>query len=94
MCIRDRAIDLLDEACACAALRNLPMAEYDRLTAELEKMRQDEDDITNDGGEIDYEALAKLRYEISQADEKAVSYTHLDVYKRQGEFRGSGQAIL
>ena len=66
----DKAIDLLDEACACAALRNLPMAEYDRLNAELEKMRQDEDDITNDGGEIDYEALAKLRYEISQADEK------------------------
>ena len=24
----DKAIDLLDEACACAALRNLPMAEY------------------------------------------------------------------
>lgn len=66
----DKAIDLLDEACACAALRNLPMAEYDRLNADLEKMHQEEDDMTNDGGEIDYEALAKLRYEISQTDQK------------------------
>lgn len=66
----DKAIDLLDEACACAALRNLPMAEYDRLSADLERMRQDEEDMTSDGAEIDYEALAKLRYEISQADQR------------------------
>lgn len=66
----DKAIDLLDEACACAALRNIPMAEYDKATAELERMRQDEEDMTNDGAEIDYEELAKLRYSISQLDQK------------------------
>ena len=28
----DKAIDLLDESCACAALRNKKLAEYDSLS--------------------------------------------------------------
>ena len=35
----DKAIDLLDEACACAALRNLPMAEYDAAMFQLDNLR-------------------------------------------------------
>ena len=35
----DKAIDLMDEACACAALRNMPMAEYDNAVDQLEKLR-------------------------------------------------------
>ncbi len=31
----DKAIDLLDEACSCAALRNKEMAEYDELNKKL-----------------------------------------------------------
>ena len=66
----DKAIDLLDESCASAALRNVPMAEYDTAVFNLEKLRNKENDMTADGVEPDYEKLAELRCEIMQLDEK------------------------
>ena len=66
----DKAIDLLDESCACAALRNKPMAEYDKINADLERLRTEEEDMTAEGEEPDYEELAKLRTEISRLDQK------------------------
>ena len=67
----DKAIDLLDEACACAALRNLPMAEYDTLMFQLEKMKEQEEALTADGVEPDYEKLAETRYEIARMENQA-----------------------
>ena len=67
----DKAIDLLDEACACAALRNLPMAEYDTVMFQLEKMREQEEALTADGVEPDYEKLAETRYEIARMEKQA-----------------------
>ena len=66
----DKAIDLLDESCASAALRNLPMAEYDKAVFDLEKLREEEENLTADGVELDYEKLAEIRYEIARLDEK------------------------
>lgn len=67
----DKAIDLLDEACACAALRNLPMAEYDTVMFQLEKMKEQEAELTADGVEPDYEKLAETRYEIARMEKQA-----------------------
>ncbi len=67
----DKAIDLLDEACACAALRNRSMAEYDCVAANLENLHTQEEQLTADGVEPDYEKLAEVRYEIARLDEKA-----------------------
>ena len=67
----DKAIDLLDEACACAALRNLPMAEYDTLMFQLDKMKEQEAELTADGVEPDYEKLAETRYEIARMEKQA-----------------------
>lgn len=66
----DKAIDLLDESCASAALRNLPMAEYDKAVFDLEKLKEEEENLTADGVELDYEKLAEIRYEIARLDEK------------------------
>ena len=67
----DKAIDLLDEACACAALRNLPMAEYDTVMYQLGKMKEQEEALTADGVEPDYEKLAETRYEIARMEKQA-----------------------
>ena len=66
----DKAIDLLDEASASAALRNGPMAEYDTANFELEKLKNKEEELTADGVEPDYEQLAEIRYEIARLDQK------------------------
>ncbi|WOC31666.1 MULTISPECIES: ATP-dependent Clp protease ATP-binding subunit [Caproicibacterium] len=67
----DKAIDLLDEACACAALRNTSMNEYDRLTGELEHLHREEEDMTADGETTNYEELARVRTDISRLQQRA-----------------------
>ena len=69
----DKAIDLMDESCACAALRNASMAEYDTAKFELEKLKGQEEQMTADGAEPDYEKLAETRCEIARLEEKTKS---------------------
>ena len=66
----DKAIDLLDESCACAALRNVSMAEYDASSFELERLHEEEEKLTADGVEPDYEKLAQLRTDIVKNENK------------------------
>ena len=66
----DKAIDLLDEACACAALLNKSMTEYDQLNGRLEKLHHDEEDMTADGEETNFEELARVRTEISRDEQR------------------------
>ena len=66
----DKAIDLLDEACTYASLRNVRLEEYDENKKKLDDMKKQEEDIESQT-DVDYEKLAKLRYDISVA-EKAV----------------------
>ena len=75
----DKAIDLLDESCACAALRNSDMEEYDNVNSNLEKLVSEEDELAS-AKEVDFEKLATVRYEIAKLDEKvkALSKTALN----------------
>ena len=57
----DKAIDLLDEACSCAALRNKEMAEYDELNKKLLTSRQRVEELESDPEHLDYEQLAKIK---------------------------------
>ena len=66
----DKAIDLLDESCSCAALRNASMAQYDQAAEQLEKLHTQEEEMTADSAELDYEKLAELRMNISQLELK------------------------
>ena len=66
----DKAIDLLDEACACAALNCKAMEEYDKLTDNVRYLKLREDELTENPDAIDYEAVAKVREELAQTEEK------------------------
>lgn len=63
----DKAIDLLDESCSSAVMRNKEMGEYDRLKQQMdilnEKILTQERRIESSGENADYEKLAKLRSE-------------------------------
>ena len=67
----DKAIDLLDEACACAALRNKRLEEYDNMEMALSKEKVREQDLSNPstGNAVDYEELAKTHYRIATLEE-------------------------
>lgn len=60
----DKAIDLLDEACACASLGNKAMAEFDELTIKLKKVTEESEKLqadTNNTSEEHYAKIAQLR---------------------------------
>lgn len=62
----DKAIDLLDEACSCAALRNASMEQYDNNAEQLETLRSQEEELTSDNENPDYQKLAEIRMNISR----------------------------
>ena len=64
----DKAIDLLDEACACASLRNKEREQYEELIDEKKALQATKDDISNEET-IDYEALATVTSELARVEE-------------------------
>ncbi len=63
----DKAIDLLDESCACAALRNKDMERHDKLTDERQKLIVKKDELSS-ADEINYEALADVNTSLAKID--------------------------
>ena len=66
----DKAIDLLDEACTCANLRNKAISQLQIAEQKLEELQAEKDDIENieEGKEIDYEALLEVKSKISELE--------------------------
>ncbi|HHV50902.1 MAG TPA: ATP-dependent Clp protease ATP-binding subunit [Clostridiales bacterium] len=66
----DKAIDMLDEACAAAALRNKLADQYSKLVAKISELkRAEEEELSKDN--IDYEKLAFTRSELLKAEKQA-----------------------
>ena len=65
----DKAIDLLDESCACAALRNTAMDEYDAVSAQCGELKKQEDALASEK-DIDYEKVAEVRCELARLENK------------------------
>ena len=63
----DKAIDLLDESCACAALRNKNMERHDKLEDERQKLLIRKDALTN-ADEVNYELLAEVNTSLARID--------------------------
>ncbi|MBR6701953.1 MAG: ATP-dependent Clp protease ATP-binding subunit, partial [Clostridia bacterium] len=74
----DKAIDLLDEACTCANLRNKAISDYEQALDEIAELEANEAELEDNSGEVDYEELARIksdlirkREEIKGLEEKA-----------------------
>ncbi len=65
----DKAIDLLDESCACAALRNKELETFDKLNDEKKTLLLTKEKISS-ADEIDYEALATVKSELAKVDDQ------------------------
>ena len=63
----DKAIDLLDESCACAALRNKNMERHDKLSDERLRLNDKKNELSN-AENIDYEALAEVNTSIARIE--------------------------
>ena len=66
----DKAIDLLDEACTCANLRNKNISEHEMLERRIEELKQQQQSLMEDSEIIDYEAIAKVKGDIIVAQSK------------------------
>lgn len=66
----DKAIDLLDESCACASLENESITEYEKLKAEIAEQKREQSELA-EAPEKDYERLAELKTKIAQNEDKA-----------------------
>lgn len=65
----DKAIDLLDEACTCANLRNKAISDCETAENELEELHDEEDDLmVNAKEDSDYEELTKVRAQIAAVE--------------------------
>ena len=67
----DKAIDLLDEACACTSIRSPELAELERLNAKL-KDELDEEKAIEDMDSPDFERLAIVKAEVLRIKEHLV----------------------
>ncbi len=65
----DKAIDLLDEACTCANLRNKSISDFETASAELEELEAHEAELM-EATEADYEEIAKVKAELIQKREE------------------------
>ncbi len=66
----DKAIDLLDEACAATALRNKAADLYARLQKEAARLREEEEARMNEET-VDYEQLANVRADLLKHEQEA-----------------------
>ena len=69
----DKAIDVIDEAGSRVNLRNRALYELTRIDERLAVMRAESDDL-NAAGNVDYDRLAKLRYEIMSLESEREKY--------------------
>ena len=80
----DKAIDLLDESCACAALRNKEMERYDKLHDEKKKYSIRRDELSAEE-EIDYEQLADVKSQLAKIDDEIASINPDDIQSKVTE---------
>ncbi len=68
----DKAIDLLDEACSCAGLRNKELERFDKLNDDKHKYEVQHSELSS-ADEIDYEKLATVKSELARIEQEIAS---------------------
>ncbi|HIZ84788.1 MAG TPA: ATP-dependent Clp protease ATP-binding subunit [Firmicutes bacterium] len=67
----DKAIDLMDEACACASLRNKAVDELYTVNKKIGELTTRQEELEADVEHPDYEKLAEVKSELAQYQAKA-----------------------
>ena len=62
----DKAIDLLDEAAACASIKSKDLAEYEGLKSDNKDLERELTDLSAEKENIDYERIAEIKTQISK----------------------------
>lgn len=62
----DKAIDLLDEAAACASIKSTDLAEYEGLKLENKELERELTDLSAETENIKYERIAEVKTEMSK----------------------------
>lgn len=65
----DKAIDLLDEACACCALRSKAMESYDKLAIEKKELNTQREKLASEE-EVDFEKIAEIKTQIINIEQE------------------------
>lgn len=83
----DKAIDLLDEACTCANLRNKAISDLEIAEKKLSEYKAEEESLMNATENIDYEAIAKVKSDIvkTEADVEQLTQKALDNGVTEGD---------
>ncbi len=72
----DKAIDLLDEACTCANLRNKNISDFEVASGELAELECRESELM-EANDKDYEEIAKIKAELIQKREEVAKLEEL-----------------
>ncbi len=67
----DKAIDLLDEACTCANLRNKAISDLEINLREQEALKETEESLSAATENVDYEAIANIKSELVKLENAA-----------------------
>ena len=67
----DKAIDLMDEACACASLRNKAVDELYTVNKKIRELSTRKDELEAEVEQPDYERLAEVKSELAQCQARA-----------------------
>ncbi len=73
----DKAIDLLDEACTCANLRNKAISDFEIASEELSELEARETELMETTEEKNYEEIAKVKAELLQKREEVAKLEEL-----------------
>ena len=68
----DKAIDLLDEACACASLRNKAIDRLHEVNQQVARLSKEAEDIEADVEHADYEHLAAVKQKLAEYKKEAI----------------------
>ena len=66
----DKAIDLLDEAAACASINSDILTEYEKLKEANKKLEAEQNELSTGTEEVDYQRMAEIKTEMAKNSEK------------------------
>lgn len=65
----DKAIDLLDESCACKSISSTELSNYDKKVKELDTLKELQKNL-DDSDSLDFEAIARVKSDIIRTQEE------------------------